>query len=123
MPVDFDTIDCLRQPWERELYFTVDGTRYNPITKFTFGDEERTEKKMDIRDKICDKCGKRYSIADMRIERDGEYVDKTCYFANATPLEDYPKLYHSRTDKKNVGREMDLCPECARELKKFTGEQ
>lgn len=84
---------------------------------------ERTEKKMDIRDKICDKCGKRYSIADMRIERDGEYVDKTCYYADKTPLEDYPKLYHSRTDKKNVGREMDLCPECAKELKKFTGEQ
>lgn len=84
---------------------------------------ERKENNMDIRDKICDKCGKRYSIADMRIERDGEYVDKTCYYANQTPLEDYPKLYHSRADKKNVGREMDLCPECAKELKKFTGEQ
>lgn len=123
MPFDFDTLDCSRYPWERGLYCSIDGIHYNPITNTFTSNNERTEKKMDIRDKICDKCGKRYSIADMRIERDGEYVDKTCYYANKTPLEDYPKLYHSRADKKNVGREMELCPECAKELKKFTGEQ
>lgn len=117
---DFST-DYLSRP----LYYTtswLEEPQYLKELRLNCN-TERKENKMDIRDKICDKCGKRYSVAEMRIERDGEYVDKTCYYANQTPLEDYPKLYHSRADKKNVGREMDLCPECAKELKKFTGEQ
>ena len=53
----------------------------------------------------------------------GTYTDKECYLDNSTPVEDYPKMYHSRTDEKYVGRVMDLCPECATELKKFAGEE
>lgn len=88
----------------------------------TFNTEER-KNNMDVRDKICDKCGKRYSTVDMRVEKDDGYVDKTCYLDNKTPIENYPKLYHSTADKKNVGRVMDLCSECAEKLKKFAGEQ
>jgi len=123
MPFDFDALDCSRPPWERGLYYTIDGIRFNPITnKFTF-DNERTEKKMEVRDKICDKCGKRYSVAEMRVlNKDGEYTDKECYLDTKVPLENYPKMYHSRTDKMYVGRGMDLCPECAKALKAFAGE-
>lgn len=126
MPFDFDTLGCSRPPWERGLYFTVDGIRYNPITnnaEIRFNNE-RTEKKMEIKDRICDKCGKRYSVAEMRVlDKNGEYADKECYLDNSTPVENYPKMYHSRTDEKYVGRVMDLCPECAEKLKKFAGEE
>lgn len=84
---------------------------------------ERTEKKMEVRDKICDKCGRRYSVADMRVlDNDGVYRDKECYLDN-TPVDAYPKMYHSRADEKYVGRGMDLCPDCAEALKKFAGEE
>lgn len=123
MPFDFDTLDCSRPSWERGLYFTVDGIRYNPITKVT-PDNERTEKKMEVRDKICDKCGKRYSVAEMRVlDKECVYTDKECYLDTNSPIEDYPKVYHSRTDEKYVGRVMDLCSDCAKELKKFAGEE
>lgn len=128
MPLDFDTrFDTLSYtgPQIKRLYYTVDGIRYEPITnnmELTLNNE-RTEKKMEVKDKICDKCGKRYSVADMRVkDKNGTYTDKECYFDNSTPVEDYPKMYHSRTDEKYVGRVMDLCPECATELKKFAGE-
>lgn len=124
MPLDFDILAGSRPPWERGLYCTIDGIRYNPITKVTFGDEERTEKKMEVKDKICDKCGKRYSVAEMRVlDKDCVYTDKECYLDNSTPVENYPKMYHSRTDEKYVGRGMDLCLDCAEELKKFAGEE
>lgn len=124
MPLDFDTIDFQRPPWERGLYFTVDGTRYNPITNGLTFDNERKEKKMEVRDKICDKCGIRYSVADMRVlDKNGAYTDKECYLDNNTPIENYPKMYHSRTDERYVGRAMDLCPECAEALKSFAGEE
>lgn len=123
MPLDFDTLSFTEPSWARGLYYSVDGMRYNPITnKFTF-DNERTEKKMEVRDKICDKCGKRYSVADMRVlDKNGAYTDKECYLDDNTPIDAYPKMYHSRTDEKYVGRGMDLCSECAEELKKFAGE-
>ena len=124
MPLDFDTIDYSRPLWERGMFYTFDGLKYNPITnKITLGNE-RTEKKMEVKDKICDKCGKRYSVADMRVlDRCGSYTDKECYLDNSTPVEDYPKIYHSRTDEKYVGRGIDLCPDCAEALKKFAGEE
>lgn len=79
---------------------------------------------MEVRDRICDKCGKRYSVAEMRVfDNEGKYADKECYLDNSTPVESYPKMYHSRTDEKYVGRGMDLCPECAEALKKFAGEE
>jgi hypothetical protein len=79
---------------------------------------------MEVRDKICDKCGKRYSVADMRVlDKNGEYTDKECYLDNNTPIAAYPKMYHSRTNDYYAGRGLDLCPECAEELKKFAGEE
>lgn len=124
MPLDFDILGGSRPPWERGLYCSIDGMRYNPITNQVTFNNERTEKKMEVRDKICDKCGKRYSVAEMRVkDKNGEYTDKECYLDNNIPIESYPKMYHSRTDEKYVGRGMDLCPECAEELKKFAGEE
>lgn len=89
---------------------------------FGINETERKENNMDIRDKICDKCGKRYSIANMRIPYDDGYADKTCYVDNKTPIENYPKLKHS-VGEKYIGADMDLCSECAEELKKFAGEE
>lgn len=77
---------------------------------------------MDVRDKICDKCGKRYSIVNMRVYDNGKYTDKDCYLASDTPIDVYPKMYHSKVDEKYAGREMDLCSECAEKLKMFAGE-
>lgn len=124
MPFDCSTISFTEPPWARGLYYTVDGLRYNPITNKITSDNERTEKTMEVKDKICDKCGKRYSVADMRVlDKSGSYTDKECYLDNSTPVEDYPKIYHSRMDEKYVGRVMDLCPNCAEALKKFSGEE
>ena len=116
-------------PMEHNWY--LDTRPFNYTTSFVdpsqliemFGINE-TERKnnMDIRDKICDKCGKRYSIANMRIPYGGGYVDKTCYVDNKTPIENYPKLKHS-VGEKYIGADMDLCSECAEELKKFAGEE
>lgn len=121
MPFDNIT-DYFSQP----LWCTTSFGVPEPLARVVFDTsniKERTEKKMEVRDKICDKCGNRYSVADMRVlDSDGVYADKECYLDNSTPIEDYPKMYHSRTDEKYVGRGMDLCPECAEALKKFAGE-
>lgn len=115
---DFSTDFC-----SRPLYYTtswLEEPKY--LTELRL--RERTEKKMEVRDRICDKCGKRYSVAEMRVlDKNGEFTDKECYLDNNTPVESYPKMYHSRTDEKYVGRGMDLCPECAEALKKFAGEE
>ena len=102
------------------LYYQseVDGI-YKAIG--TFNTEER-KNNMDVRDKICDKCGKRYSVAEMRVYNNDEYTDKECYLATDTPIDAYPKLYHSKIDEKYAGRVMDLCSECAEKLKMFAGE-
>ena len=130
MPLDFDIIGGSRPPWERWSYCSTPWLDYNPLTEtrclemLGLNNTERTEKKMEVRDKICDKCGKRYSVADMRVlDKNGAYTDKECYIDNNTPIEDYPKMYHSRTDERYVGRGMDLCPDCAEALKKFAGER
>ena len=116
----FDKIDFLSQP----LYYTTNWIGEEPQFLKELRLRERTEKKMDVRDKICDKCGNRYSVADMRVlDKDGRYADKECYLDNNTPLENYPKMYHSRADEEYVGRGMDLCPECAEKLKMFAGEE
>lgn len=90
---------------------------------FGINEIERKENNMDVRDKICDKCGKRYSVANMRVYVNGEYTDKECYLENNAPIANYPKVSHSRADEKYCGREMDLCSECAEKLKKFAGEE
>lgn len=111
----------------RPLYYTTSWIGEEPqfLKELRLNcNAERTEKKMEVRDRICDKCGKRYSVAEMRVlDKNGEYTDKECYLDNNTPVESYPKMYHSRTDEKYVGRGMDLCPECAEALKKFAGEE
>lgn len=111
----------------RPLYYTTSWIGEEPqfLKELRLNcNKERTEKKMEVRDKICDKCGKRYSVAEMRVlDKNGEYTDKECYLDNNTPVESYPKMYHSRTDEKYAGRGMDLCPDCAEALKKFAGEE